>query len=126
MSNFFVNHMLETTIALKFLLFVDIVYMGFKVLYHLKDEGNRSNKRVVITYSLAFLIAIVCFVSSFFVPFRFVFLLCALPMLPVILHRIYIVFLDEKFGNHYDIGDFLGDFPLVAIELFLVALFIKM
>ena len=93
------------------------------MIYHLKDEGNISNKRVVITYLSSVIISILSFICSFFMPFKYLFLLVSWPTIPIILHRIHIIYNDTRRRNTYDMSDLLYDVGLIVPDLLLVILF---
>ena len=117
------NYISVITIIFRLWLAIELLYMIIKTIYHLKDEGSISNKRVVITYLSSVIISILSFICSFFTPFKYLFLLVSLPTIPIVLRRTYIIYSDTKLGNAYDILDLLYDISLIVPNLLLVILF---
>ena len=117
------NYISAITIIFRLWLTIELLYMIIKMIYHLKDEGNISNKRVVITYLSSVIISILSFICSFFMPFKYLFLLVSWPTIPIILHRIHIIYNDTRRRNTYDMSDLLYDVGLIVPDLLLVILF---
>lgn len=117
------NYISAITIIFRLWLTIELLYMIIKMIYHLKDEGSISNKRVVITYLSSVIISILSFICSFFMPFKYLFLLVSWPTIPIILHRIHIIYNDIRRRNAYDILDLLYDISLIVPDLLLVILF---
>ena len=95
------NYISAITIIFRLWLTIELLYMIIKMIYHLKDEGSISNKRVVITYLSSVIISILSFICSFFMPFKYLFLLVSWPTIPIILHRIHIIYNDTRSRNTY-------------------------
>lgn len=117
------NYISAITIIFRLWLTIELLYMIIKMIYHLKDEGSISNKRVVITYLSSVIISILSFICSFFMPFKYLFLLVSWPTIPIILHRIHIIYNDTRRRNTYDMSDLLYDVGLIVPDLLLVILF---
>lgn len=117
------NYISAITIIFRLWLTIELLYMIIKMIYHLKDEGSISNKRVVITYLSSVIISILSFICSFFMPFKYLFLLVSWPTIPIILHRIHIIYNDTRRRNTYDMSDLLHDVGLIVPDLLLVILF---
>ena len=117
------NYISAITIIFRLWLTIELLYMIIKMIYHLKDEGSISNKRVVITYLSSVIISILSFICSFFMPFKYLFLLVSWPTIPIILHRIHIIYNDTRRRNTYDMSDLLHDDGLIVPDLLLVILF---
>ena len=117
------NYISIITIIIRLCIAIELLYMIIKMIYHLKDEGSISNKRVVITYFSSVIISILSFICSFFMPFKYLFLLVSWPTIPIILHRIHIIYNDTRRRNTYDILDLLYDISLIVPDLLLVILF---
>lgn len=117
------NYISAITIIFRLWLTIELLYMIIKMIYHLKDEGSISNKRVVITYLSSVIISILSFICSFFMPFKYLFLLVSWPTIPIILHRIHIIYNDTRRRNTYDMSDLLRDVGLIVPDLLLVILF---
>ena len=117
------NYISSITIIFRLWLTIELLYMIIKMIYHLKDEESISNKRVVITYLSSVIISILSFICSFFMPFKYLFLLVSWPTIPIILHRIHIIYNDIRRRNAYDILDLLYDISLIVPDLLLVILF---
>lgn len=117
------NYISSITIIFKLWLTIELLYMIIKMIYHLKDEGSISNKQVVITYLSSVIISILSFIYSFFMPFKYLFLLVSWPTIPIILHRIHIIYSDTRRRNTYDMSDLLHDVGLIVPDLLLVILF---
>lgn len=117
------NYISAITIIFRLWLTIELLYMIIKMIYHLKDEGSISNKRVVITYLSSVIISILSFICSFFMPFKYLFLLVSWPTIPIILHRIHIIYNDIRCRNTYDMSDLLHDVGLIVPDLLLVILF---
>lgn len=117
------NYISAITIIFRLWLTIELLYMIIKMIYHLKDEESISNKRVVITYLSSVIISILSFICSFFMPFKYLFLLVSWPTIPIILHRIHIIYNDIRRRNAYDILDLLYDISLIVPDLLLVILF---
>lgn len=117
------NYISAITIIFRLWLTIELLYMIIKMIYHLKDEGSISNKRVVITYLSSVIISILSFICSFFMPFKYLFLLVSWPTIPIVLHRIHIIYNDIRRRNAYDILDLLYDISLIVPDLLLVILF---
>lgn len=117
------NYISAITIIFRLWLTIELLYMIIKMIYHLKDEGSISNERVVITYLSSVIISILSFICSFFMPFKYLFLLVSWPTIPIILHRIHIIYNDTRRRNTYDMSDLLHDVGLIVPDLLLVILF---
>ena len=117
------NYISAITIIFRLWLTIELLYMIINMIYHLKDEGSISNKRVVITYLSSVIISILSFICSFFMPFKYLFLLVSWPTIPIILHRIHIIYNDTRRRNTYDMSDLLHDVGLIVPDLLLVILF---
>lgn len=117
------NYISAITIIFRLWLTIELLYMIIKMIYHLKDEESISNKRVVITYLSSVIISILSFICSFFMPFKYLFLLVSWPTIPIVLHRIHIIYNDIRRRNAYDILDLLYDISLIVPDLLLVILF---
>lgn len=117
------NYISSITIIFRLWLTIELLYMIIKMIYHLKDEESISNKRVVITYLSSVIISILSFICSFFMPFKYLFLLVSWPTIPIILHRIHIIYNDTRRRNTYDMSDLLHDVGLIVPDLLLVILF---